>query len=127
MQSQKAEEDRLLRVPMPTFPPTAMVFSVDSRHNANGNAMNGNNSGEMKDIVPMSLIAKVLAQGPPKHQPLRTYLCVNCRKDTAVCDKNTQANLLIDQSIVVERVPANCLHHGMAAKLYRTSSLENGS
>lgn len=124
MQSQKAEEERLLRVPIPTFPPTAMVFSVDSQHNST-TGPNGNGAGDIKDTVPMSLIARVLTQGPRKHNPLRAYLCVNCRHDTIVADKASQANLLLDQSIVIDRIPNNGAHHGTTARVYRTSSSES--
>lgn len=127
MLSQKAEEERLVRVPIPTFPPTAMVFSVDPKHNSNGGAAsNGaNGSADAKDTVPMSLIARVLAQGPSKRNPMRTYLCVNCHRDTVVADKGTQANLLMDQSLVVDRgASSNGVHHGTSAKLYRTDSTD---
>ena len=134
MLSQKAEEERLVRVPIPTFPPTAMVFSVDPRHsNGNGGAAPGGGSGgggggtagDLRDTVPMSLIARVLAQGPSKRNPMRTYLCVNCHRDTVVADKGAQANLLMDHSIVVDRAaPSNGVHHGTSAKLYRTDSTD---
>lgn len=127
MLSQKAEEERLVRVPIPTFPPTAMVFSVDPRHNANGGPPSNPNSSELKDTVPMSLIARVLTQGPSKRNPMRTYLCVNCHSDTVVADKGTQANLLMDHSIVVDRLPSNGVHHGTSAKLYRTDSTDMAS
>ena len=123
--SQKAEEERLVRVPIPTFPPTAMVFSVDPKHNSNGGAPSNGNGADAKDTVPMALIARVLAQGPSKRNPMRTYLCVNCHRDTVVADKGTQANLLMDQSIVVDRgAPSNGVHHGTSAKLYRTDSTD---
>ncbi|KAK7103946.1 hypothetical protein V1264_018735 [Littorina saxatilis] len=122
MLSQKAEEERLVRVPIPTFPPTAMVFSVDPRHN--GNAGAPSNTMDLKDTVPMSLIARVLTQGPSKRNTMRTFMCVNCRRDVLVADKGTQANLLMDHSIVVEHIPSNGVHHGTSAKLYRTDSTD---
>ncbi|XP_076442826.1 tight junction-associated protein 1-like [Babylonia areolata] len=133
MLSQKAEEERLVRVPIPTFPPTAMVFSVDPRHNAgNGGGPPHSNNGtaELKETVPMSLIARVLTQGPSKRNPMRTYLCVNCHSDTVVADKGTQANLLVEHSIVVDRFPSSSNgvhHHGTSAKLYRTDSTDMAS
>ncbi|KAL8576200.1 hypothetical protein ACOMHN_027855 [Nucella lapillus] len=126
MLSQKAEEERLVRVPIPTFPPTAMVFSVNPRHNANnGGSPTTPSNPELKDTVPMSLIARVLAQGPSKRNPMRTYLCVSCHSDTVVADKGTQANLLMDHSIVVDR--SNGVHHGTSATLYRTDSTDMAS
>ena len=120
--SQKAEEERLVRVPIPTFPPTAMVFSVDPRH---GTMTNGDTSTP-KDTVPMSLIAKVLAQGPARKPTKRAYLCTNCLKDTVVADKASQANLLLDHSLVIDRPPGSIhgFSHqgGTAATLYRTNS-----
>ncbi|PVD25805.1 hypothetical protein C0Q70_13465 [Pomacea canaliculata] len=109
-QSQKSEEERLLRVPMPTFPPTAMVFSLDSRHPGSANLANGNSPGEDKETVPMAIIAKVLTQGPSKRNPQRSYLCVSCHQDIVMADKATQANLLLDHSIVVDRIPTNGVH-----------------
>lgn len=128
LQSQKAEEERLLRVPIPTFPPTAMVFSVDSQHNGAAGPSTGSSGGgggDLKDTIPMSLIARVLTQGPRKSNPMRSYLCVNCRQDTVLADKGSQANLLLDQSIIVERLPSNGIHHGTSARVYRTSSSES--
>lgn len=135
MLAQKAEEDRLVRVPIPTFPPTAMVFSLDPRHGSgNGMLLNsGMVSDISKETVPMAVIAKVLTQGPARQKHMRSYLCVNCLKDTVVTDKATQANLLMDHSIVIDRSSACAsngvlLHQGgTSATLYRTNSSDMAS
>ncbi|KAK3597160.1 hypothetical protein CHS0354_038089 [Potamilus streckersoni] len=81
------KETKLIRVPMPTFPPTAMVYSV------NNEDKNGENSQNVQ-TVPMTLIAKVLTQPNPKRKAHRTYICPKCRRDVIFADKEVQANLL---------------------------------
>ncbi|KAL3873783.1 hypothetical protein ACJMK2_036868 [Sinanodonta woodiana] len=82
------KETKLIRVPMPTFPPTAMVYSVN-----NNEDKNGENSQNVQ-TVPMTLIAKVLTQPNPKRKAHRTYICPKCRRDVIFADKEVQANLL---------------------------------
>lgn len=139
-QAQKAEEDqRLVRVPIPTFPPTAMVFSVDPRHGAGAGAAGPNSSGgsdPARETVPMSVIAKVLTQGPARVHHARSYLCVHCLRDTVVADKSTQANLLMDHSLLLDRSAGGpqasngVLPHsakGMSATIVRTNSSDTVS
>ena len=81
----KKEEPKQIRVPMPTFPPTAMVYSlnkVDTVHiEPKTNAENS---------VPMTLIAKVLTQREPTKRPRRTYICDRCKQDYVFVDKCAQ-------------------------------------
>ena len=85
---------KMIRVPMPTFPPTAMVYSVNkvpppNVHNSNGD----NQSGNRLDSVPTSLIAKVLTQGEPFRKPRRVYICSKCTKDYGIDHKSTQTSM----------------------------------
>lgn len=77
-------ETKLIRVPIPTFPPTAMVYSVN---NENKNNILQNSKA---DSVPMTLIAKVLSQPEPTRKPRRTYICQKCKRDIVFLDKEVQ-------------------------------------
>ncbi|CAH1791797.1 unnamed protein product [Owenia fusiformis] len=74
-------ETRTIRLPMPTFPPTAMVYQkVPSQSEEIRNT----------DTVPMTLIAKVLTHPSPKRKPRRLYVCQKCKGDFMVLDKEVQ-------------------------------------
>ncbi|KAL5009404.1 hypothetical protein ScPMuIL_014985 [Solemya velum] len=77
-------ETKLIRVPIPTFPPMAMVYSVN---NENKNNILQNSK---TDSVPMTLIAKVLSQPEPTRKPRRTYICQKCKRDIVFLDKEVQ-------------------------------------
>ena len=92
---ENAENDdtptKMIRVPMPTFPPTAMVYSVNKVppagvHNSNGDS-------QQPDSVPTSLIATVLSQGEPRRKPRRVYVCSKCVKDFGIDHKSTQTSM----------------------------------
>ena len=88
-QEQKEPEvTRTIRVPMPTFPPTAMVYSVNKIP-----AAEETRAPTQDRTVPTSLIAKVLAQPDKKTRP-RNYICCQCIRDVVFHDKDIQVNLL---------------------------------
>lgn len=85
---QSNESAKLIRVPMPTFPPTAMVYSINNLTKGENDKENGTN-----DTVPMNLITKVLMPSEPKRKPRRVYLCVKCNDDVTYHDKEVQVNI----------------------------------
>ena len=93
MDNGNQETSKLIHVPMQTFPPTAMVYSVPKQKNANGTSENQD--------VPTSLIAKVLTQPDMKRRPQRTYFCVKCREDYHFAHKETQTNCVkeVDRNV----------------------------
>ena len=80
-------EQKIIRVPMPTFPPTAMVYSMNNTNN-----LNEKNGKEADDTVPMEIITKVLTQPESSRKHHRTYICVNCKHDVTYHDREVQVN-----------------------------------
>ena len=85
-----SEPTKLIHVPMQTFPPTAMVYSVP-KQNRDLMEFPHEPSG-----VPTGVMAKVLAQPDNKRRQPRTYFCVKCKEDYYFAHKETQTNLLGD-------------------------------
>ncbi|CAG2196924.1 uncharacterized protein LOC143069771 isoform X1 [Mytilus galloprovincialis] len=83
------ESTQLIRVPMPTFPPTAMVYSIN-------NPTKDEKKEETNGQVPMNLITKVLTPNKPRRKPRRVYLCVKCNDDVTFYDKEVQVNMSRD-------------------------------
>ncbi|XP_060083723.1 tight junction-associated protein 1-like [Ylistrum balloti] len=83
------ESAKLIRVPMQTFPPTAMVYSINNSSQKSNKDMNRNST----DSVPMNLIAKVLTQPESKRKPRRMYICLRCKLDVVVHDKEVQVSM----------------------------------
>ncbi|XP_033736339.1 tight junction-associated protein 1-like isoform X2 [Pecten maximus] len=83
------ESTKLIRVPMQTFPPTAMVYSINNSSQKSIKDTNKNST----DSVPMNLIAKVLTQPETKRKPRRMYICLRCKLDVVVHDKEVQVSM----------------------------------
>ncbi|KAK3092370.1 hypothetical protein FSP39_002053 [Pinctada imbricata] len=86
----QAAEPKIVRVPMATFPPTAMVYTLNNSHGDNLRVKNGK---EPDDNVPMDIITKVLTQPESKRRRHRTYICLNCKRDVSTHDKDVQVSL----------------------------------
>lgn len=84
------EQTKLIHVPMQTFPPTAMVYSVPKQ-----NKDTPETKTDTSD-VPSLIMAKVLTQPEMKRRPQRTYFCVKCKEDYSFAHKETQTNMLRD-------------------------------
>lgn len=88
------ERTKMIRVPMPTFPPTAMVYSVNKvpPPGPPGPAPTppNNDQDAVQDSVPTTLIAKVLTQDKPARKPRRVYICSKCTRDAVFEHKATQ-------------------------------------
>lgn len=93
--STHAPETKMIRVPMPTFPPTAMVYSVNKVAPVHATAISTpvDNKSNKVDTVPMTLIAKVLTQPEAQHKPQRIYICVKCKNDITFMDKEIQTSI----------------------------------
>ncbi|XP_035827761.1 uncharacterized protein LOC101854193 isoform X2 [Aplysia californica] len=104
------EEPRLMRIPIATFPPTAMVYSL--QHNT-GNKISGSESKDMNGghsetssgLIPTSLIARVLNQPRPHRAIPRVYLCTSCRRDVGHEDVGCQVDFLSRGTRPVEITP----------------------
>lgn len=92
------EEQKLIRVPIATFPPTAMVFSLNQNINKPPEQQTQNELG----FVPMSLIARVLTQCESRRVYPRMFLCTVCKRDVFHEDKGCQVDLLSRTTRAVE-------------------------
>lgn len=90
MENGAEEPTKLIHVPMQTFPPTAMVYSVPKKNKEIPELLPEPNG------VPSLVMAKVLAQPDMKGRPQRTYFCVKCKEDYFYAHKETQTNSLGD-------------------------------
>ena len=90
--NEEKETTKFIQVPMQTFPPTAMVYTVPKidKHEDNGKQNTAN------DTVPMTLIAEALTQPEVKRSPQRVFICVKCLEDYSFSHKQTQTNSLRD-------------------------------
>ena len=84
LETKAPETTKLIHVPMQTFPPTAMVYSVPKPVTDSPVVESDSTS------VPLSLLAKVLSPVDSKRRPHRTHLCVKCREDYSSAHKETQ-------------------------------------
>ena len=76
------DDKKLIRVPIATFPPTAMVYSV--------NRITPIIPADNVESVPTTLIAKVLSPPDVKRKPRRIYVCTKCDRDYTYIDHGTQ-------------------------------------
>ena len=75
---------KMIKVPMATFPPTAMVYSINKPNSPPPPKI---------DTVPMSLIARVLTQPESKHRPQRLVICKQCKTGWGIRDAGQQCHL----------------------------------
>ncbi|RUS87652.1 hypothetical protein EGW08_004575, partial [Elysia chlorotica] len=94
---------KLIRVPIATFPPTAMVFSLNNENKQSHlptmykqqhNPSDAIDSDLRKGYVPMSIIARVLAQKRNRCSYPHMFLCMSCKKDVFHVDEGCQVDLL---------------------------------
>ncbi|ELU07624.1 hypothetical protein CAPTEDRAFT_227174 [Capitella teleta] len=78
-------EPKMIRVPMPTFPPTAMVYSV--------NKTPAPKPPSDDDTVDSTIIAKVLSHSDPGRKKRRVFICSNCSLDVTLTDTGSQTEL----------------------------------
>lgn len=109
------ETSKLIHVPMQTFPPTAMVYSVPKKELPIDTNEQFN--------VPVTLMAKVLTQPEIRRKPQRTYFCVKCRKDYDYAHKETQTNGAKEGDRVI-KAPVKVFKQ--AQRQSSSSSAENG-
>ncbi|CAD5113821.1 DgyrCDS2985 [Dimorphilus gyrociliatus] len=77
--------EKHIRVPMPTFPPTAMVYSVNK-------VPKPVSQEEYRSNVPTPLIAQVLSENMHKwnKRPRRVMVCCKCTNNVTFHDKSVQ-------------------------------------
>lgn len=86
---------RMIHVPMPTFPPTAMVYSVNRPIPV---VESSAPKQEKNSTVPTNIIAKVLAQPKTKRKLRHVYICDKCGMDCMFQDESTQTTLVMCNS-----------------------------
>ena len=91
MEDQPTTETKTIRVPMPTFPPTAMVYSI------NKVVVTPQDKDGRIENVPITLVAKVLSQPEPKRKPQRTYICNKCKMDIVFMEKGIQTEKMLNR------------------------------
>lgn len=99
MPSPQSTEIRTIRVPIPTLPSTAMVYSVsDVATTVNSQEDNINGSDSVTpDYVSAAIMAKVLEERAKERTSRRQYkcqLCQRCKYPSDLKDKSTQTKLL---------------------------------
>lgn len=116
MENGAPETTKLIHVPMQTFPPTAMVYSVPKQKDVS--------SESNEDLsVPMSLMAKVLTQPETKRKPRLMYFCVKCREDYYFAHKETQTDVMKE---VTKASDASAKVFRNIRRMSSSSSTENG-
>ena len=93
------------RVPMPTFPPTAMMYSMNDESGEQPPPPSASR-GKPAASVPTELIAKVLS--PPgvtqcSSTATRFYICSKCQQEFHLCDASTQTVKAVDGGHVYPR------------------------
>lgn len=87
-QSLQPSGNRVIRVPMPTFPPTAIVYSI-GRTSSNGQKTS--QSATEVETVPSGVMARVLAKASTSRpRPGRVVVCGRCCAELRRADKGTQ-------------------------------------
>ena len=104
---------KMIRVPMPTFPPTAMVYSIEKPMEV---AHNAEPPPEKTNTVPTSLIAKVLLQPETNRKPRRIYICDKCQTDYMFMDQGTQTNYMACSD-------NNSFHRSLTGQRYPQSAI----
>ena len=84
--SHAKETAKLIQVPIQTFPPTAMVYTVPKTDKEDFISK----KNKENENVPMTLIAKVLSKPELKRSQQKIYVCVKCLEDYSFSDKQTQ-------------------------------------
>jgi len=88
------EESRQMRIPIVTFPPTAMVYSL--QHKVVSEAKEVPSKTDMNSgFIPTSLIAKALNQPRPQRTVPHIFICSSCRQDVEIKDKDCQVDFLV--------------------------------
>jgi len=82
----------MIHVPMPTFPPTAMVYSINEPVTV---VESSTMKEEKLSTVPTKIIAKVLAQPKTKRKLRHIYICEKCGTDCMFQDESTQTSLMM--------------------------------
>ncbi|CAG2103397.1 unnamed protein product [Medioppia subpectinata] len=88
---------RVIRVPIPTFPPTAMVYSINKINEETLPVNNGSNaqSNESIDYVSAAIMAKVFEERDKERRYRKYQKCHQCRNRRAYVqyiDDETQTN-----------------------------------
>ncbi|XP_022258378.1 tight junction-associated protein 1-like isoform X2 [Limulus polyphemus] len=74
-----------IRIPIPTFPPTAMVYSVSKISNVGSVKQNGSSQASQRmsksppDCVSAAIIAKVLAERTKERNAKKQVICMACK------------------------------------------------
>ncbi|KAG1708462.1 Brain-enriched guanylate kinase-associated protein [Nymphon striatum] len=92
-------EPKVIRVPIPTFPPTAMVYSVNGHDESESNNIPKKPVQPHPDVVSAAIMAKVLEErAKERNSKGSVYVCKYCRNQrkrnssSDYCDKGTQTD-----------------------------------
>lgn len=116
--NQGKETTKLIQVPMQTFPPTAMVYSVPK---VDKNEENKKKNKENEN-VPVTLIAKVLSQPELKRTPQRVFVCVKCLEDYSFSHKQTQTTSTKDSDRGNDHVQTVSVHRKIRSQSSSSST-----
>ena len=111
-------EAKMIRVPMPTFPPTAMLYSVPR-------VIVPPETSSKVDTVPTTLIARVLAKPESKRRPRVFYVCNECRRDFMCVHRETQTGSANRDSFSVKNRPPCINGHSVSnTDMHHANSVE---
>ena len=127
---------KVIRVPIPTFPPTAMVYSInriseESLPLANS-GHNQNESNGCPDYVSAAIMAKVLEERDKERRYRKSQKCHQCRNRRAYVqyiDDETQTNnsVLSDEDYHYSNTIANRQRSESSSSMESINNLSNSS
>jgi len=79
-------EMKTIKVPIPTFPPTAMYYSVNKSDDDN----NEDESGKSVDIVSAAIVAKILEEREKERRNIKHCISCVCPARRTALDNSTQ-------------------------------------
>ncbi|XP_059481496.1 brain-enriched guanylate kinase-associated protein [Neocloeon triangulifer] len=101
---QNRPEPKVIKVPIPTFPPTAMVYSVN-KGESNGSANFSDPEEQPVDIVSAAIMAKVLEERERERSLLQH--CESCRCPTLMDTRSRDVATQTSDHVSVTVLPAN--------------------
>lgn len=84
---QQQQMTKIIRVPMATFPPTAIVYSINQTNDATDAKDNSD------AVIPATVMARVLTKPDNGiHRSGRVVICQRCLTENSVAEAGTQTN-----------------------------------
>ena len=127
---------KIIRVPIPTFPPTAMVYSInrvdEESSPITSNGQPSNESNGCPDYVSAAIMAKVLEERDKERRYRKSQKCHQCRNRRAYVqyiDDETQTNneVLCDEDYHYSNTIANRQRSESSSSMESINNISNSS